>query len=178
MKQNTAEAHEPRTIKELTARIHELNELQESTGHAREIGECLHELQPQIGGGAAGWAAYLRKHFDYSVNRAKRHIAFYRAELRDQRKYERLAHAGPGIGGKPNYSKSYEAIKPKIQQFAEERHHIARLDERAAQRKLGHQLIDIGYRALAAKLHPDKGGDNTMMANLTAVRDRLRRCLG
>jgi len=178
MKPNTADdAPEPRTVKVLTDRIHELTRIQESTAAAREIGECLDELQPQIPGGASGWAAYLRKHFDYSVARAQRHIAFYRKELRDQRKYERLAHAG--VGGNKNYSKTYEAIKPQLRQFdAEARRNIAQLDQRAAQRKLGHQLIDIGYRALAVKCHPDKGGSDAMMANLTAVRDRLRRCLG
>jgi hypothetical protein len=49
-----------------------------------------------------------------------------------------------------------------------------RADEREAQRKLALQLIDIGFKALASKLHPDKGGSRDAMARLNAVRDRLK----
>jgi len=54
------------------------------------------------------------------------------------------------------------------------REELKRADEREAQRKLGLQLIDIGYKVLARKLHPDKGGSRDAMARLNAVRDRLK----
>jgi hypothetical protein len=38
-----------------------------------------------------------------------------------------------------------------------------------------HQVIDAGYRALAARLHPDTGGSHEAMARLNQVRDRLKR---
>ncbi len=42
-------------------------------------------------------------------------------------------------------------------------------------RKLAHQLIDVGYRALALRLHPDMaGGSSEAMARLIRVRDLLR----
>lgn len=50
----------------------------------------------------------------------------------------------------------------------------ARIDEREVQRKLALQLIDIGYKALATKLHPDKGGSKEAMVRLNQVRDRLK----
>jgi hypothetical protein len=37
------------------------------------------------------------------------------------------------------------------------------------------KIIDAGYRALPAKLHPDIGGTGEAMARLTAARDGLRR---
>jgi hypothetical protein len=40
--------------------------------------------------------------------------------------------------------------------------------------KLAMQLIDIGYKALATKLHPDKGGSGDAMSRLNEVRDRLK----
>jgi hypothetical protein len=48
--------------------------------------------------------------------------------------------------------------------------------EREAQmlRKLSHQLIDIGFKVLAAKLHPDKGGSVEAMARLNKVRTTLK----
>jgi DnaJ-class molecular chaperone len=40
--------------------------------------------------------------------------------------------------------------------------------------KLAMQLIDIGYKALATKFHPDKGGSRDAMSRLNEVRDRLK----
>lgn len=53
---------------------------------------------------------------------------------------------------------------------------LKRAEEREAQRELALQLIDIGYKALATKLHPDKGGSRQAMARLNQVRDRLKSC--
>jgi hypothetical protein len=47
-----------------------------------------------------------------------------------------------------------------------------------AQKALGRRLIDIGYKALASKLHPDKGGSPEGMSRLNTVRDQLRRVTG
>src|SRR5262245_30591429 len=41
-------------------------------------------------------------------------------------------------------------------------------------RQLADQLIDIGYKVLATKLHPDKGGSREAMARLNEVRRRLK----
>lgn len=54
------------------------------------------------------------------------------------------------------------------------REELKRAEERDAQRKLALQLVDIGYKALASKLHPDKGGSREAMARLNQVRDRLK----
>jgi hypothetical protein len=51
---------------------------------------------------------------------------------------------------------------------------MKRAEKREAQRKLALQLIDIGYKTLATKLHPDKGGSRDAMARLNQVRDRLK----
>jgi hypothetical protein len=51
---------------------------------------------------------------------------------------------------------------------------LAKQQERALQRKLALSLIDIGYKALAAKLHPDKGGSREAMMRLNRVRELLR----
>jgi hypothetical protein len=52
------------------------------------------------------------------------------------------------------------------------------IDERALQKKLAKELIDIGYRALAARLHPDKrGGSKEAMRRLNDVRAMLKKCV-
>ena len=45
-------------------------------------------------------------------------------------------------------------------------------DEEAA---LFRELIEAGYRALALKLHPDRGGSTAAMQRLNALMNRLRR---
>jgi len=52
-----------------------------------------------------------------------------------------------------------------------------RREERTHLRSLLLRLIDAGYRALAIKLHPDKGGSHEEMAQLTRGRDELRRAV-
>jgi hypothetical protein len=52
---------------------------------------------------------------------------------------------------------------------------LTRTEEREAERKLAHRLIDIGYKVLAKELHPDKmHGDRDAMQRLNRVRDKLK----
>jgi hypothetical protein len=45
--------------------------------------------------------------------------------------------------------------------------------ERRAQKLLGIELIDIGFKRLARQLHPDVGGSHEDMARLNRARKRL-----
>jgi hypothetical protein len=49
-----------------------------------------------------------------------------------------------------------------------------RAQEHALQRELAIKLIDIGYKVLSTKLHPDKGGSAEAMSRLNAVRKLLK----
>lgn len=54
------------------------------------------------------------------------------------------------------------------------REEMKRADERDLQRELALKIIDIGYKVLARKLHPDKGGSRDAMSRLNAARERLK----
>jgi hypothetical protein len=54
------------------------------------------------------------------------------------------------------------------------REELKRQEEREAEQHLAARVVDTGYRALAAKLHPDKGGTREEMARLNAVRAGLK----
>src|SRR5262249_13344800 len=56
-----------------------------------------------------------------------------------------------------------------LRQQEQDRKKEARLEHALAM-----QLIDIGYKVLATKLHPDKGGSASAMSRLNRVRQRLR----
>jgi hypothetical protein len=64
------------------------------------------------------------------------------------------------------------AAKVNIDALAKERQ--TREREAKMLRELSHRLIDIGYKVLASKLHPDKGGSAEAMARLNKVRSTLK----
>jgi hypothetical protein len=49
-----------------------------------------------------------------------------------------------------------------------------RIQEREEQAKAGLEIIKAGYRAMAAKHHPDRGGSQEAMTRLNKARERLR----
>jgi hypothetical protein len=49
--------------------------------------------------------------------------------------------------------------------------------EQRLMRGLANELIDIGYKVLASKLHPDKGGSSEAMARLNRVRSILKNAI-
>ena len=55
---------------------------------------------------------------------------------------------------------------------------LTRYQEREAERKLAHRLIDIGFKVLAKELHPDKlQGDRDAMRRLNRVREILKKAI-
>jgi hypothetical protein len=65
-----------------------------------------------------------------------------------------------------------QTITMNVERLNEERQ--SREHEAKLMKQLAHQLVDIGYRVLAARLHPDKGGSHEAMARLNNVRRRLK----
>jgi hypothetical protein len=49
-----------------------------------------------------------------------------------------------------------------------------RKDEIRLHREIALQLIDLGYRAMATRLHPDRGGSRDAMMRLNEVREQLK----
>jgi hypothetical protein len=62
--------------------------------------------------------------------------------------------------------------KVNVTRLADERQ--SRDDEIKLHRDLAAQLIDLGYRALATRLHPDAGGSRDAMTRLNTVRHELK----
>ena len=85
-----------------------------------------------------------------------------------------------GLGLEPSSGRSRaDPIKEKIARvvqtpaFHKEKQN--RAQEYKLLRRLALEMIDIGYKALAAKLHPDKpGGSQEAMQRLNRARDRAK----
>jgi hypothetical protein len=80
---------------------------------------------------------------------------------------------GAAYGG-AGWKEPVREILGKIDLEALKQDALEKLQERALQRKLALSLVDIGYKALATKLHPDKGGSAEAMARLNRVRKLLQ----
>lgn len=69
--------------------------------------------------------------------------------------------------------KSNEQAKKRQQKKKEEDQRFEEELRNSPIAKIERDIISAGRRALAAKLHPDKGGDTATMADVNAVADRL-----
>lgn len=141
--------------------------------HYRRAGQMLAEAKDQMPYG--GWGRWLTKNFTLSQTTAIR--------------YMRLAALSPHVV-KAGVSQDYSAIigeRPAREQvsgawrkvtqaardldaelFSQERQSVA--DEIQLRRDLFAEMIDFGYKALATRLHPDRGGSKDAMARLNDLR--------
>jgi Protein of unknown function (DUF3102) len=155
-------------------RVH-MYEAKEAEKHAGEkhyiaAGRELKEAKPQVKKGH--WTSWVKQHFNISKQTADDWMLL--AEHEDRRP-----------AGHPTVS--YMPRREKIREARQHRqatipagfiHHAQeRNKERETVRELGFQLIKAGYRALAEKLHPDKGGSGDDMARLNKVRELLENSL-
>jgi chromosome segregation ATPase len=109
-------------------------------------------------------AKELRAEASAFVRHAKRlredEQAMVRAAMSEEQRHEAAERRRAGARA------AQEQLRQRVNEQA--RHETA-------ERRLRRQLIDVGYRVLAAKLHPDIGGSHEGMVQLTKVRDRLKR---
>ena len=132
---------------------------------------------------------WLKRHFDIGYSQAQRYVKLAETvspetgsrrlqEFSSLTQFER-EHSGHTSPQTVRPQAWHDPIKQVINRVDVDtlnlrQSELKRVEDREAQRKLALQLIDIGYKALATKLHPDKGGSRDAMARLNQVRDRLR----
>jgi hypothetical protein len=149
--------------------------------HYQRAGEMLVEAKGQVPHGS--WSRWLTKNFELSQTQARRYIRLARVAEADDAAFKttpegRSRTLKDAIGEKnwkphAEWASTFKAAdKVNVTRLADERQ--ARDDEIKLHRELALKLIDLGYRALATKLHPDQGGSRDAMARLNAVRDQLK----
>ena len=150
--------------------------------HYRIAGQMLIEAQDQVGYGQ--WTNWLTKNFDLSSRPASSY-------MRWAREHDKIGRGSSGVpyrslnemlGGterrrEDRQSKQQQDFRRVLRDvarddFVQERQ--ARDQEVDLHRELAQDLIDAGYRALATKLHPDRGGSKDAMSRLNRVRDELK----
>jgi hypothetical protein len=167
-----------RTLADLVPLIHKQMRLARNAAEqaARpywfEVGKLLIEAKSQLKHGE--FDSWCRRHFNFKATQRARYMRAaestdqnFRApenlSLEDQLKGTRYA-----TGAKTRTSVNLDAIRQDGEKRSEER------DRR---HKLALEIINRGYKSLAAELHPDKGGGSAeAMARLNEVRAVLKRC--
>jgi hypothetical protein len=147
--------------------------------HYRRAGEMLIEAKDQVGHG--GWSRWLTKNFDLSIRTAQVYMRWAR-EFDQKRRGPAYSSLSEMTGGterrrEDRQSTQQQAFRRVLRDvarddFVQERQ--ARDDEVRLHRELAEELVDLGYRALATRLHPDRGGSKDAMARLNRVRDELK----
>jgi hypothetical protein len=152
--------------------------------HYRRAGQMLIEAKDQVGHG--GWGRWLSKNFELSSKTASDYMRWARlhaehAEIGTPRS-DLPTSLFEMRGGTERRREQYQSSQHQQfrrvlrdvarDDFVQERQ--ARDDEVKLHRDLAEELIDLGYRALATKLHPDRGGSKDAMARLNRVRDELK----
>ena len=150
--------------------------------HYRQAGTMLIEAKGQVGYG--GWGRWLSKNFDLSHSQAniymrwaREHADFARGERKAPPESMRVMRGDTERAREHYGSKQQEAFRRVLRdvardEFVQERQ--TRDDEVKLHRELAEELVDIGFRALATKLHPDRGGTQIAMTRLNRVRDELK----
>jgi hypothetical protein len=147
----------------------------------RAAGDKMLEAKPQMK--HTEFEAWIKRHFGISYQQASRYMKLVTIETSSTARSLNafLRESGdPGyVPNKPRPQPWHEPVKETLEKVDVERLNrgkaeMKRAEEREAERRLALQLIDIGYKALATKLHPDKGGSRDAMTRLNRVRDRLR----
>jgi hypothetical protein len=128
------------------------------------------------------WGTWLTKNFDLSTRTAQAYMQWARhdAQKRSGAAHLETFNSLREMRGdserrrEDRQSTQQQAFRRVLRDvarddFVQERQ--ARDDEVRLHRELAEELIDLGYRALATKLHPDRGGSKDAMSRLNTVRD-------
>ena len=140
--------------------------------HYRQAGAMLNEIKTSGQVSHGSWTRWLTKNFELSQTQARRYMRLARA-VADADEFKttpegRFRSIKDAIGERPARA-AWQADIGALRQAE-----LKRTEQCEARRKLAMQLIDIGYKSLAAKHHPDKGGSGEAMMLLNEVRDELK----
>jgi hypothetical protein len=151
--------------------------------HYIKAGRMLNEVKDSEQVPYGSWGRWLKDNFHLSRITAHDYMRIARKVDEDPSCKAGLTTIDQAVGRDPRTIKSvtrknklkslFDGVdKVNVTRLADERQ--SREEEINLHRELALKLIDLGYRALATKLHPDQGGSRDAMARLNVVRDQLK----
>lgn len=169
--------------------------------HYRKVGEMLHEARSHVKrDNKESWGNWLAVNFRLSETTARgymglatelqfrdaeeeiqqnqhdgdtrRAVGMQRPEIRTLSDY---THPNREKGHGPAWHEPVKQITNALDVGRIKREYEDRMKEKKVIRALALQLIDIGYKVLATKLHPDKGGSDEAMRRLNEIKTSLKK---
>lgn len=135
-------------------------------------GRELLEAKPQVSAGS--WGRWLTKNFELSNTTARRYMRAAEAAA-DGETGSLLSMTGETEQRRNNQSTRWaREATADVDVDAVTQTRQSRQDEITLHRDLALELVDIGWKALATRLHPDRGGSPAAMRRLNRVRDELK----
>jgi Protein of unknown function (DUF3102) len=134
--------------------------------HYVAVGKMLIEAKAQLEHGK--FMLWVDRNLNVTHRRATEYMALARHESgSDHFQFETLTKFIRETRN-PNYNKPFAPTPIDIDGMRE------REEERRAESRLCLEIISTGYKTLAAKMHPDKGGSAEAMTRLNRARDHLK----
>lgn len=129
------------------------------------------------------WVAWVSKNFHRSTRQAQEYmrLARIRAEQQKRGAAAPLPDSLREVSGHTTRQRerrvSEQPFRSVLQDldtdfYTQEKQ--TRDEEVRLHREMALELVDIGYKALATRLHPDRGGSKDAMARLNRVREELK----
>jgi hypothetical protein len=148
--------------------------------YQRRAGEQLIEAKDQVARGS--WGQWLNRNFHLSAVTARNYMQLARiADFQESDPGGSVPRSLREMKGDTARDRTtrdiwrplFDATRDvDVEELAQEKQ--SRRDEVALHRDLAQELIDIGFKALATRLHPDRGGSKDAMARLNRVREELK----
>jgi hypothetical protein len=155
--------------------------------HYIKAGRMLNEVKDSDQVPYGSWGRWVKDNFHISRITANDYMRIARMVDEDPSCKASLTTIDEAVGREPRTIKSITK-KNKLKSLFDsvDKVNVTRLaDERQSKdaeiklhRDLAIQLIDLGYRALASRLHPDAGGSRDAMSRLNTVRHELKEYAG
>lgn len=152
--------------------------------HYVKAGRMLNEAKDSLQVPSGSWQRWLKDNFTLSRVTAQDYMRLARkadeagSSWKDvfptiHSAFDRDPRTIKSITKKNKLKSLFDGVdKVNVTRLADERQ--SREDEIKLHRDLAIQLIDLGYRAMATRLHPDAGGSRDAMSRLNAVRHELK----
>jgi hypothetical protein len=148
-----------------------------------DAGDKLIEAKDQVAFGS--WGRWLKKNFDLSDHTARQYMRLARLRVEADAQNGRQASVLPASLKEMQGETDRRRERRKKEQpfrvalgevetdlYATEKQ--TRDEEIQLHRDLAVELVDLGFKALATRLHPDRGGSKEAMARLNRVRQELK----
>jgi hypothetical protein len=141
---------------------------------AKESGQVAH----------GQWGAWVRRHFALSDSTARLYMRYARLRAEKQNgnavpvlpsSLREMQGATKRDQTQRKAESAYKAVLRDLEPDLYAQEQQTRADEVRLHREIALELIDVGFKALATRLHPDRpGGSKEAMARLNRVRNELK----